>query len=59
MESYERELAFFTGVVAGREKPPSLSEQSVLARTLDAVRAAASEGREVRLATDPSRPGAG
>ena len=52
MESYERELAFFTGVVAGREKPPSLLEQRVLARTLDAVRTSADEGREVRLASD-------
>ena len=26
-ESYERELAFFTGVVAGREKPPSLTSR--------------------------------
>jgi predicted dehydrogenase len=52
MESYERELAFFTGVVAGREKPPPLSEQRTLARTLDAVRHAAGEGREVRLDED-------
>jgi predicted dehydrogenase len=57
MESYERELAFFTGVVAGREKPPSLLEQRVLARTLDAVRTSADEGREVRLASDGTGDG--
>ena len=49
MESYERELAFFAGVVAGSEKAPSLVEQRTLARTLDAVRRSADEGREVRL----------
>ena len=57
MESYERELAFFTGVAAGREKPPSLIEQRVLARTLDAVRTSADEGREVRLADPRTRGG--
>jgi predicted dehydrogenase len=59
MESYERELAFFTGVVAGRERPPPLTEQRTLAQTLDAVRRAAGEGREVRLAEDDSPRGGG
>jgi predicted dehydrogenase len=54
MESYERELAFFAAVAAGREKPPPLSEQRTLARTLDAVRFAAAEGREVRLDEIPA-----
>lgn len=49
MESYERELAFFAGVVAGGEKAPPLTEQRTLARVLDAVRRSADEGREVRL----------
>jgi predicted dehydrogenase len=59
MESYERELAFFTGVAAGREKPPPLAEQRTLARTLDAVRRAADEGREVRLDEFTVPPGGG
>ena len=58
MESYERELAFFVGVVAGVEKPPPLSEQRTLARTLDAIRLAAAERREVRLDEVPTSSGA-
>lgn len=51
MESYEREIAFFAEVVAGREKAPPLEEQLVLARVLDATRRSASEGREVEVAS--------
>ena len=54
---YERELAFFAGVVAGREKPPPLEEQRTLARTLDAIRRSAAEGREVRLDEIPAANG--
>jgi len=57
MESYERELAFFAGVVAGSEKPPPLTEQRTLARTLDAARLSADEGREVRLDEDATPTG--
>jgi hypothetical protein len=59
MESYERELAFFAAVVAGSETPPPLGEQRTLARTLDAVRLSAREGREVRIGEDvAAAPGA-
>ncbi|HUF88782.1 MAG TPA: Gfo/Idh/MocA family oxidoreductase [Gemmatimonadota bacterium] len=57
MESYERELAFFAGVVAGSEKAPPLAEQRTLARILDAVRRSADEGREVRLDEGPEPAG--
>jgi predicted dehydrogenase len=52
MESYEREIAFFAELVAGREEAPPLSEQLSLARVLDAVRRSAREGREVEIAAD-------
>jgi predicted dehydrogenase len=52
MESYEREIAFFAELVAGREEAPPLSEQLALARVLDAVRRSAREGREVEIAAD-------
>jgi len=59
MESYERELAFFAAVVSGKEKPPPLTEQRTLARTLDAVRLSAREGREVPVGeADAPAPGA-
>jgi len=51
MESYEREIAFFAEIVAGREKAPPLEEQLVLARVLDATRRSAREGREVEVAS--------
>lgn len=53
MESYEREIAFFAEVVAGREKAPPLAEQLVLARTVAAIGRSAESGREVAVA--PSR----
>jgi predicted dehydrogenase len=56
MESYERELAFFAAVVAGNETPPPLSEQRTLARTLDAVRLSAREGREVQIGESEASP---
>lgn len=49
IESYEREIAFFAELVAGREEAPPLAEQLTLARVLDAVRRSAREGREVRI----------
>lgn len=49
MESYEREIAFFAEVVAGREESPSLEEQLSLTRTLSAIRESAEIGREVVL----------
>lgn len=52
MESYEREIAFFAELAAGREEAPPLSEQLALARVLDAVRRSAREGREVEVAAD-------
>jgi predicted dehydrogenase len=52
MESYEREIAFFAELVAGREEAPPLSEQLALARVLDAVRRSAREGREVEIVAD-------
>ena len=56
MESYERELAFFAAVVAGSKTPPPLAEQRTLARTLDAVRLSALEGREVRVGEAEAPP---
>ncbi|MDX1622447.1 MAG: Gfo/Idh/MocA family oxidoreductase [Gemmatimonadota bacterium] len=49
MESYEREIAFFAEVVAGREEAPPLEEQLVLARALSALERSAETGREVSL----------
>ena len=50
MESYEREIAFFAEVAAGREEAPPLSEQIALSRTVAAIRRSAEEGREIPLA---------
>lgn len=49
MESYEREIAFFAEVVAGREEAPSLEENRELARVLQAIGRSARAGREVAL----------
>lgn len=53
MESYEREIAFFGEVVAGREEAPLLDEQLTLARVLAAIQRSAAEGREVNLEPAP------
>lgn len=52
MESYEREIAYFTEVVNGREEAPPLEEQLALVRALAAIRRAAETGREVTLTHD-------
>ncbi|CAN5341490.1 MAG: Gfo/Idh/MocA family oxidoreductase [Gemmatimonadetes bacterium] len=49
-ESYEREIAFFAQIVAGREEAPPLAEQRALARAVAAIQRSASEGREVAVA---------
>ncbi|MBW3661197.1 MAG: Gfo/Idh/MocA family oxidoreductase [Gemmatimonadetes bacterium] len=47
MESYEREIAYFGEVVAGREETPPLEENLVLARAVEAIRRSAETGREI------------
>lgn len=47
VESYQREIAFFAEVVAGREAAPDLDEQLTLARTIAAVERSAMDGREI------------
>ncbi|HUP00209.1 MAG TPA: Gfo/Idh/MocA family oxidoreductase [Gemmatimonadota bacterium] len=54
MESYEREIAFFAEVVAGREEAPPLAEHLALSRAVAAIRRSADEGREVVLSA-PAR----
>ncbi len=49
MESYEREIAYFGEVVAGREEMPPLEEQLALARAVEAVTRSAREGREAEV----------
>ena len=58
MESYEREIAFFGEVVAGREDMPPLEEQLALARAVEAIARSAQEGREARVAERPAEAGA-
>jgi predicted dehydrogenase len=53
MESYEREIAFFGEVAAGREETPPLDEQITLARALAAIQRSAGEGREVMVKSAP------
>jgi predicted dehydrogenase len=53
MESYEREIAFFGEVAAGREEAPPLDEQLTLARALAAIQRSAGEGREVMVEPAP------
>jgi predicted dehydrogenase len=57
MESYEREIAFFGEVVAGREDMPPLEEQLALARAVEAIARSAQEGREVRAVERPAEAG--
>jgi predicted dehydrogenase len=57
MESYEREIAFFGEVVAGREEAPPLDEQLTLARALAAIQRSAAEGREVTVESAPETDG--
>lgn len=52
MESYEREIAFFGEVVAGRAEAPPLAEQLLLARIVEAIARSAESGREVALDGD-------
>lgn len=49
LESYEREIAFFAEVVAGREEMPPLEEQLALARAVEAIARSAEEGREAEV----------
>jgi predicted dehydrogenase len=53
MESYEREIAFFGEVVAGREEMPPLEEQLSLARAVEAIERAARKGREASVGGPP------
>ena len=41
LESYQREIAYFVEVVAGREEPPPLEEQLQLARLVEEIQATA------------------
>lgn len=50
MESYEREIAFFGEVVAGREDMPPIEEQLALARAVEAIARSAQQGRESQVA---------
>jgi predicted dehydrogenase len=57
LESYEREIAFFGEVAAGREDMPPLEEQLALARAVEAIGRSAREGREARVAEGPLEAG--
>lgn len=56
IESYEREIAFFGEVVAGREEMPSLDEQLALARAVEAIGRSAQEGREAQVERAAAAP---
>lgn len=56
MESYEREIAFFGEVVAGREEMPPLDEMLALTRAIEAIERSAREGREVRMDEPSAEP---
>jgi predicted dehydrogenase len=64
MESYEREIAFFGEVVAGREDMPPIEEQLALARAVEAIARSAEQRRESQVAEPAAaqplggRPGA-
>lgn len=55
LESYEREIAFFAEVVAGREEAPPIAEQVALARVVEAIERSAAESREVAVAAADDR----
>jgi predicted dehydrogenase len=52
LESYEREIAFFGEVVAGRAAMPRLEEQLALTRAVEAIGRSAQEEREARVERD-------
>ncbi|MFN2432320.1 MAG: Gfo/Idh/MocA family protein [Gemmatimonadota bacterium] len=58
LESYQREIAYFVEVVAGREEPPPLDEQLRLVRLLEEIEVASGEMEMVRPEEEPARPGA-
>ena len=58
MESYEREIAFFGEVAAGREEMPPLEEMLALARAIEAIQRSAREGREARVGEPSAEPAA-
>lgn len=54
IESYEREIAFFGELAAGREEMPPLEEMLALARAVEAIERAARAGGEARVEELPA-----